>query len=323
MTTPQVRSDVTRSVFPRAMPGWSCRRLRYIAEATGIRVAFAFFRLLPVDAASAIGGGIFQRLGPLTAVHRVADANIKAALPELTATDRRNVLKGMWNNLGRVIGEYAHLNRLAADPRRVEIIDRENVLARAVSLGKGALGLSAHFGNWELLSLPACRAGARQFDLYRAANNPNVDNILKRARLKLARGGLIPKGLAGMRETVSRLRQGEFIGMLIDQKTNEGISVEFFGRPAMTTRTPAVLAYRFGCPIFVALVERVNGAHFQIHIHEVKPIRSGNYRRDIKRTTRAINDILEVAIRDRPELWMWVHRRWGDRAVDTRVNGAA
>jgi KDO2-lipid IV(A) lauroyltransferase len=275
-------------------------------------VAFAVFRMLPVDAASALGGEVFRLLGPFAAAHRVAEENIKAALPELTARDRRAVLDGMWDNLGRVVGEYAHLDRLANDPTRVEIIDPGNLCSRAASAGKGALVLSAHFGNWEIGCLPARLAGAKQFDVYRAANNPYTDKILKHARLRLARGGLIPKGLAGMRETVSRLRQGHFIGMLVDQKTNEGIPIEFFGRRAMTTRTPAALAYQFGCPIFVMLAERVSGTHFRIVIHEVNPIRSDNRSRDIECTTRAIANILEAAIRVRPELWMWAHRRWPD-----------
>jgi KDO2-lipid IV(A) lauroyltransferase len=312
MTSPEMRNSGKRPVPPTWGFVGRDRRLRYAAEAVGAYVTFVFFRLLPVGAASAIGGWVLQRLGPLATAHGVADSNIRAALPGLTAMERRQLLDGMWNNMGRVVGEYAHLSRIAIDPRRIEIVDPQNVYARAVSAGKGALVVSAHFGNWELFSLPARRAGASQFDLYRAANNPNVDIILKKARLKMVRGGLIPKGMAGMRETVSRLRRGEFIGMVVDQKTNEGIPVEFFGRQAMTTRSPAALAYRFGCPIFVALVERVNGAHFQIVIHEVKPSRSGNSRRDIERTTRAISDILETAIRRKPELWMWAHRRWRD-----------
>jgi KDO2-lipid IV(A) lauroyltransferase len=307
-----MRNSVNRPVLSTVGFVGRDRRLRYAAEAVGAHVALAFFRMLPVVAASAIGGGVLRCLGPFAAAHRVAEANIKAALPELTAADRRKVLDGMWDNMGRVIGEYAHLNRIAADPRRFEIVDPDNLCSRAVALGKGALVLSAHFGNWELFCQPACLAGAKQFDLYRAANNPHADDILKHARLKLARGGLIPKGLAGMRETVSRLRQGQFIGMVVDQKTNEGIPVEFFGRHAMTTRTPAALAYRFGCPIFVVLVERVGGVRFRIVIHEIKLRHSDNRDGDIEDTTRAISDILEATIRARPELWLWAHRRWPD-----------
>jgi KDO2-lipid IV(A) lauroyltransferase len=307
-----MRNSVNRPVLSTVGFAGRDRRLRYAAEAVGAHVALAFFRMLPVVAASAIGGGVLRCLGPFAAAHRVAEANIKAALPELTAADRRKVLDGMWDNMGRVIGEYAHLDRLANDPMRVEIVDPGHLCAHAASAGKGALVLSAHFGNWEIGCLPARLAGAKQFDVYRAANNPYADDILKRARSKLARGGLIPKGLAGMREIVSRLRQGHFIGMLVDQKANEGSPIEFFGRRAMTTRTPAALAYRFGCPIFVMFAERVGGVRFRIVIHEIKLRHSDNRDGDIEDTTRAISDILEAAVRVRPELWMWAHRRWPD-----------
>lgn len=154
--------------------------------------------------------------------------------------------------------------------------------------------------------------GGQQFDIYRAANNPRVDKILKHARSELTRGGLIPKGYAAMRESVSRLRKGQHVGMIVDQKTNEGIPVEFFGRKAMTTRAPALLAYRLGCPLFIVMVERIRGARFVIHVREMKLKRSGNLGEDIERTTRDINAVFEAAIRANPGLWMWVHRRWPD-----------
>ncbi|MPY75039.1 MAG: lauroyl acyltransferase [Alphaproteobacteria bacterium] len=312
MSDPQVQTNLTQPAYPAPASVDPRRRLRYLAEAAGAYAAFAFFRMLPVDAASAIGGWIFQILGPLAKAHRIAERNVLAALPELTAAARKDLLRGMWNNIGRVAGEYAHLRRLASDPRRVEIVDPGNLCARAVSSGTGALALSAHFGNWELFCVAAFRAGGRQVDVYRATNNPYVDTLLKRTRLAIPGHRLIPKGHGGMREIVSQLRLGRCIGMVVDQKTNEGIPVEFFGRSAMTTRTPAALARRFECPIFVAVVERVGGARFRIVVHDMKVARSDNRRDDVERTTRAISDILEAAIRAKPELWMWVHRRWPD-----------
>lgn len=312
MSNPQVQTNLTEPAFPASTSVNPRKRLRYLAEAAGAYVAFAFFRMLPVDAASAIGGWIFQMLGPLAKAHRTAERNVRAALPELTAAARRDLLRGMWNNVGRVAGEYVHLGRLASDPRRVEIVDPGKLCARAVSSGTGALALSAHFGNWELFCVAACRAGGRQVDVYRATNNPYVDTLLKRTRLAISGHRLIPKGQGGLRETVAQLRLGQCIGMVVDQKTNEGIPVDFFGRTAMTTRTPAVLARRFGCPVFVVLVERMRGARFRIVVHELKLTRSDDRRDDVERTTRAISDLLEAAIRAKPELWMWMHRRWPD-----------
>ncbi|MGH6618459.1 MAG: lysophospholipid acyltransferase family protein [Alphaproteobacteria bacterium] len=285
-------------------------RLRHAAEAAGAYQAFAFFRLLPVDVASAIGGWIFRALGPLAPAHRTADRNIRAALPGLSASERRDLLRRMWDNLGRVTAEFAHLERLAEDPARVEIEDPENLLARAASAGSGAVLITAHYGNWELGCLPAIRAGGKEFDVYRAANNPHFDKLLKRTRMELARAGLIPKGPAAMRKCAARLRQGDFVGMIVDQKTNEGILADFFGRKAMTTRAPAVLAHRLGCPIILILVERVGGAAFLIRVREIKWTHSGDLDRDVERTTCAINAAIEAAVRARPELWFWVHRRW-------------
>jgi KDO2-lipid IV(A) lauroyltransferase len=128
----------------------------------------------------------------------------------------------------------------------------------------------------------------------------------------LAPGGFLRKSAEGGRKAFVLLRQGHHIGMLVDQKQNEGIAVPFFGRDAMTTPTPAIFAHRLGVPIAAARVERLKGARFRIIGYSIELASTGDRDADIRETTRRINALLESWIRERPEQWLWAHRRWPD-----------
>ena len=101
--------------------------------------------------------------------------------------------------------------------------------------------------------------------------------------------------------------------MLVDQKLNDGIAVPFFGRPAMTAPALALLALRFDCDVLPARVERLRGARFRLTVCPPLPLpHSGNQNADVAGLTAAVTAALEAWIRDRPEQWFWLHRRWPD-----------
>lgn len=288
---------------------------RHVIEAAATVAAAAVFRVLPLDAASAVGGWLFRAVGPLLSVHRIAERNLRAALPALDDDAVAGTLDGMWDNLGRVAVEYAQLDRIAGDPERFEVVDPDKLLDRTTASGGGAIFVSAHFGNWEVASFATARAGIRQTNVYRAPNNPLVETILRRARRDTARGGLYPKSRRGMQEFVKALRRGDSIGMLADQKSNEGVAIPFFGRDAMTTPVPAALAHRYGKPIVLSRVERVRGARFRVFMIDLPlgDTASGDAASGdaaVTDTTRRINAHFESWIRERPDHWLWVHRRW-------------
>jgi KDO2-lipid IV(A) lauroyltransferase len=144
-------------------------------------------------------------------------------------------------HLGRVAAEYAHLTTIANDPARVEIIDPDGIAAALRDEGIGCLMISAHYGNWELAPTPGRRAGLNQVIFHQAPNNPFVSARLQRLREQLNPGGFVPKSAEGARQVLAMLKAGAHIGMLVDQKQNEGIAVPFFGRDAMTTPAAAGL----------------------------------------------------------------------------------
>lgn len=293
-------------LFPHAEPH------EYVA-AWGARLALALFAALPLDRASACGGWMARKIGPRIGAHKIATRNIARAMPELTSAQQAEALTGMWDNLGRVVAEYAHLADLgaeiAAGTGRIEVVGTEHI--DAVIAGKQpTIFFSAHYGNWELLGLTATRKGLPLVQVYRAANNPLTEDLLQGLRQAVG-GRLVPKGMQAARELIKALRQNESLAMLVDQKLTTGVAVPFFGRDAMTASAIAELALRAGCPVVPAYVERLGGTRFRVTAEA--PImleNTGNREQDIYNALLLINRKIESWIRKRPDHWFWVHRRW-------------
>jgi len=284
--------------------------LSYRIQHNAARALMGFFGLLPLDTASWLGGWLARSLGPLTGAHKTAIANIARAMPELDEPTRKKIINGMWDNIGRTTAEYPHLGRLMDDTTRVEVIDPDHIAERLRDDGIGALLIGMHYGNWELSTLPGHRAGLKQYHFYRAPNNPYVAEMLQNLRGPMQQEGYLQKGSEGARQALMLLKKHAHIGMLIDQKQDEGIPAPFFGRDAMTTTAHAALARRLNVPMIADRVVRTSGVHFKIYVHDVSLTTTNDRDADIITTTKQINQLLESWIRDRPDLWFWVHRRW-------------
>jgi KDO2-lipid IV(A) lauroyltransferase len=161
----------------------------------------------------------------------------------------------------------------------------------------------------------ALRSGITVDLIYRAPNNRWVERIIARRRVDPA-GRLIPKSKEGGRQALAALKAGRSLGILIDQKMNDGVEARFFGRTAMTTPAFAQLALRFGAPILPVRFERLGGARFRVTVEPPITLEpSGDRAADIAAMVQAANDRIEAWVRERPEQWFWVHRRWRDAAA--------
>jgi Kdo2-lipid IVA lauroyltransferase/acyltransferase len=281
-------------------------------EAWGAAVLFGMFKFLPLDCASALGGALARGIGPFLGVSKHARRNISRALPGLSETHLAGVVSGMWDNLGRLAAEYPHLRKIRVfEPGgRVETYGLEHV-DRAVAAGRRIIFFSGHLANWEIALLAAVQYGIPVAQIYRAGNNPLLDRMIARFRGDGAE--LIPKGTVAARRAITALRRGTHLTLLADQKMNDGIPVPFFGRLAMTAPALAVLALRFDCDVLPARVERVDGARFRLTVFPpLALLQSGEPHADAAALMARVNAILESWIRDRPEQWLWVHRRWPD-----------
>src|SRR4029077_20713773 len=281
-------------------------------EAWGAALLFGVFELLPLDCASALCGALPRRIGPFLGVSKHARGSLPRAFPELSDIEVARVVASMWDNLGRVAAEYPHLRKISVfEPGgRVETHGFEHV-DRAVAAGRRMIVFSGHIANWEIGMLAGVQHGISVAQIYRAANNPLMDRMI--ARFRGDQDEFIPKGAVAARRAIAALRRGTHLGLLADQKMNDGIPVPFFGRPAMTAPALAVLALRFDCDVLPLRVERLDGARFRVTVFPPLPLpHSGEPHADAAALMARVNAILEAWIRDRPEQWLWLHQRWPD-----------
>lgn len=300
--TPEQAGTPRSSRGPRPLD-WK-RRLRYALETPLAYMVYGVFAVLPVATASALGGAALSRIGPRMGASRTAHANLQMAFPEKTEAERADIVRGMWDNLGRVIAEYPHLRRMES---RIEIegIEHFNVIKQ-----KGGIFFGGHIANWEIYGLMALRKGLRLNLLYRKPNNPWVDNLLRHARGGDSLGH-IAKGDKGAREIFTLLRRGEAVAILMDQKLSEGIPVPFFGHDALTATALAQFALKFNCPVVPAVAQRLPGARFRVTFFPPLDISPTDDREaDIRRILMEVNRYLEAWIRARPAEWLWLHKRW-------------
>jgi KDO2-lipid IV(A) lauroyltransferase len=276
-------------------------RLEFIA----LCLLFIAFRSLPLDMASGIGGFMARSVGPFLRAHKTAIANLSAIYPNMDKEKKRKLLMSMWDNLGRVAAELPHLPGKTLF-ERITIHGLENLPKQ----GEQVLFFSGHIGNWELLSPTAFRNGTVLSGIYRKANNPLVDAMITRIRATQATD-LFPKGPSGAVKFVRSIKAGHSIAMLIDQKMNDGISVPFFKKPAMTAPAIAEFALRYNMPIVPARVIRTQGSHFAATIYPPLVFeKTGDQQKDVLAIMTQINQTLESWISEHPEQWFWVHKRW-------------
>lgn len=290
------------------------RRLRRRAEAALMRALLGVLRRLSIDRASAIGGAIGRAIGPHLGVTRHARKNLRACFGEKPDAEIAQIIRAMWDNLGRTAFEYAHLDnfRFYEKDSRIEVRGLRHV-DQVVAAGKGAIFVSGHFANWELLSSGLAQRGLPVMTVYRAASNPLADEIITGLRGSLGALRQAPKGPGGARLLLSWLGQRNYVAMLVDQKMNDGVKAIFFGRPAMCPPAAAQLARRFGCPIVFASIRRTGGAHFIVEVQEPFFVNESKDRAtDILAGVNETNRRLEDFIRQYPEQWLWLHRRWPD-----------
>jgi KDO2-lipid IV(A) lauroyltransferase len=215
----------------------------------------------------------------------------------------------MWFHFGRVIGEYPHLHKIKVqNNNNIKIIGINNLLD-PLKKEKYCIYFSAHIGNWELSSHPLTQNGYKINFIYRALNNSYADKLLKRIRFKYG-VNLIKKGSDGAKECIKVLKNKENLGMLIDQKMNDGLPINFFNKSAMTAPAIAKFALKFKCQIVPALCIREKGIRYKIEYF--KPIQYSFLKKlgSEEKIMLYLNKIIEKWIIEYPEQWIWIHNRW-------------
>ena len=289
---------------------WYQRYLRHPLEAALAFLLLGLVRLVPADGASGFGGWLGRTLGPRLGVSRRARQNLELAFPGIQTPERERILRGMWDNLGRMLFEYPHLGRLShPDSGRVEVVNEAPIEA-AYHAKRPGVYFGAHLGNFEVLPLYAARRGLILTAFARAPNNPLIDRVVTFIR---GTGGarILNKGSRGALGAIEVMRSNGYLAVLIDQKQNRGAPIDFFGHPAMTATAPAKLALRFKAVVVTCRIERLKGARWRFTVSDPLELPdSGDAEADALELTRRVTAEVEAWIRAKPEDWFWLHRRW-------------
>ena len=296
-------------------------RLRRLGDAV---LGFLFvhglraFRLIDLDTMSNFLGGLMRRLGPWLPEHRIGRENLTAAFPEKSPAEIEEILRGTWDNLGRVGAEFAHIDRLWDYHRehgRGRILasdDSETITIRLRDDGKPALIFAAHLANWELAAIGARSYGMDTTVLYRRPNISAISDAVIEMRAGCM-GTLIPTSMQAPIQLAEALQRGSHIAMLVDQYAVQGVPVTFFGRRTRANALIARLARNIECPIHGIRVVRYPGNRFQLKMTEAIDVpRDAEGKVDVERTMQVITDVVEGWVREHPEQWLWLHRRWRD-----------
>ena len=287
-------------------PKWQ-RHLKHGIEAFGVYFIFGIFRLLPLDAASWLGGVLAKLLGPHTKFHIRAIQNLSLVYPQMSLAKQQKTLRKMWENLGRTFGEMPHLHRLFKK-NRVTCHGFEHLKNCAINQQAGIF-VSSHSANWEVLALATWAHGQPLSAVYRKPNNHLVDWLLRRMRRQVT-PQLIAKGASGARQILQCLKQNGLIGLLVDQKLSGGLALPFLGHVGLTTPAPAQFALRHNAALIPALIKRTKGARFDMTLLAPLVAQGATDAAKIENLTQQINDILSAHIHANPSQWLWIHRRW-------------
>jgi KDO2-lipid IV(A) lauroyltransferase len=290
------------------------QRLLWRLEAFGFDLVSALIRLMPVDTASDFGAGLFGALGPRLPLNRLVVRNIELAFPEKAPAERARIARESWRHLGRMAAEFTMLERLTPASGRIEIVGAER-LRHIAENNIPAVLISGHFSNFEIMAAVIVGCGVRCQVTYRAANNPYFDERIVRARRGYGVELFSPKGVDGSRELLQAMNRGESVSFLNDQKFGGGVAAPFFGHIAHTAAGPTRMALRGDGKLVPMSVQRTTGARFRVVIHE--PIvlqRTGDRQADLAAGVAQVNAFVEARVRERPEEWWWVHKRWPNEA---------
>ena len=283
--------------------------IRYVSwpiEAVFLFFALLILRLFPIDIASASAGWLGSKIGPYTSWHKRADANIRLAMPELTEQKRREILTGMWWNLGRNVGEFPHTLKLMNSPKRVKIEGLDKIL----TCKQGSIIIGAHLANWEVVPTILKRLNRKSGIVYRPLNNPVADFFIQK-RQGYLNADFFLKGREAAKGMLDTVKANGIVALLIDQQLREGRIVPFFGVPVKTPIAHIKIAAKQQIKLFPLETIRIEGAYYKMIIHEPITVSKTASDDEILEVALQINKLLESWIKERPEQWLWPHRRWG------------
>ena len=280
----------------------------YFIQYIFVITAFILFKICGLRMSSAIGGKIFEKIGPLFRSKKIIHENIKRALPDINNENLEILTRLMWNNYGRTFAEYIFLKdfRIGKFSSNIEIEGKE-ILEKIKKNNQQVVFVSGHLSNFELMAMFIEKSGINLLAIYRPLNNLFLNPFMEKIRRKYICKHQIKKGIGGIKNLIKYKKQNFSTALMIDQRVSEGILSPFFKQEAFTTTIPAQLVKKFNIPVVPVYIERIKDITFKITIKN--PIFFSK-EKSIENITDELNLELEKMILKKPEQWIWSHNRW-------------
>jgi len=289
------------------------KTIKYFFEFISVISLFCIFKIMGLRNASNLGSLIGKIFGPLFRSKNITKQNIQFALGKIDQAKEMEIINGMWSNIGRTFAEYTYLkdfkfNKTSFPHMKINGI---KYLEDIKKNNQSAIFYSGHFANFELMAMEIDKFGIKCAAIYRPLNNFFLNPLMEYLRMKYICPNQVPKGRMGMREIIGKVKNGYSIALMVDQRVSEGPRELFFNKLAHTTTIPAQLALKYNCKLVPILLERKEGANFELTVEEpYKVEKTGIYEVDAKNITLKINQTLEKMIIKNPTQWIWSHNRW-------------
>jgi len=273
-----------------------------------VKLICYLIRLIPVRLAGAMGAGLGRVIYVVDARHRhIAMRNLNRVYPEKPEAWKRRLSRESFAELGRTTFELPHvyLRSKSFLLSRIEV-NNHDVLQQALTQGKGVIVAACHHSNWELGGLSLSMLGHGTDVIYRTVRQPALDAFVLQARSRF--GAIFHPRDIGLRWIPRALKNNHCIAVMVDQHLSNGTPVPFLGHAGRTSTLPAIFTNKYHTPVVgVALKRMGKGFHFQLDFWKI-PLKDDIS--DAAETMRIICDSFSPVIHQRPELWLWIHRRW-------------
>jgi Kdo2-lipid IVA lauroyltransferase/acyltransferase len=287
--------------------------IRYFLEFFIVMIFFIIFKIIGLKLSSDLGEIIGKYFGPLFRKKTIAKKNILIAFPDLNEKSINEMIDRMWKNIGRIFGEYIHINKFSIiDPKKIKIVfANKNNFEMLKKNNKPVVFFSGHFANFELMAKCLQELGFNIGAIYRPLNNIFLNPIMEFIRKKYICPIQIEKGSNGTKKLIKHISTNSPLALMIDQRLSSSIRVPFFNQPASTTTTPAQLAIKYDALLIPVFLKRLEKTNFEFFIEEPLIInRTSDYDKDIFNITQIMNKTIEEFIKRDPAHWLWSHDRW-------------
>ena len=289
------------------------RIIRYFLEFILVMSFFLIFKIIDLKLSSKLGEIIGKYFGFLFRKKIVVKKNILIAFPNIDATLINQIIDSMWKNIGRIFGEYVHINKFSIinEKKNKIVFINKNNLQILKNNNKPIVFFSGHFSNFELMAKCLRELEFNIGAIYRPLNNIFLNPIMEFIRKKYICPIQIEKGSTGTKKLIKHISANNPLALMIDQRLSSSIRVPFFNQPATTTTTPAQLAIKYDALLVPVFLKRFKETNYEFFIEEPLVIKkTNNYDKDIFNITEVMNKKLEEFIKIDPASWLWSHDRW-------------